>query len=75
MPLIRLYLFRHGETEYNRQWRFQGHLDIPLNSKGERQAGDLVPLLAPLNLQAMLSSDLKRASQTARIVAQCLGIP
>ncbi len=74
MPPVRLYVFRHGETDFNRQWRFQGHLDIPLNSLGLKQAEQLVPLLAPLNLQAMLSSDLKRASQTARVVAQCLGL-
>ncbi|MFZ9594697.1 MAG: histidine phosphatase family protein [Bdellovibrionia bacterium] len=71
----KIYLIRHGETDWNAQKRFQGHLDIPLNEKGIRQAQELIPVCQTLQIQAVLSSDLTRASQTGRIIAQGLGIP
>jgi probable phosphoglycerate mutase len=73
--LPELWVFRHGETDWNAEERFQGQLDIPLNARGREQAAQLAPKLAPRALQALLSSDLSRAHETATIVAQALGVP
>lgn len=71
----RLFLFRHGETDWNRERRLQGLTDIPLNETGRTQAQDLAARLRPFALEAILTSDLQRAAATARIVAETLGIP
>jgi probable phosphoglycerate mutase len=70
-----LYLFRHGETDYNREQRFQGHLDVPLNDEGRRQASTLIHPLGRIGIECILSSDLSRARETADIVAKGLSIP
>ncbi len=70
-----LYLFRHGETDFNREQRFQGHIDVPLNDEGRRQAAALVRPLRRIGLECILSSDLLRARETAEIVARGLEIP
>jgi precorrin-2/cobalt-factor-2 C20-methyltransferase len=70
-----LFLFRHGETDWNRAGRVQGHADVPLNGIGIGQAQALVERLRPHRLEAIVSSDLARAWTTARIVAKALGIP
>lgn len=72
--LKHFYVFRHGETDWNAEGRFQGHIDIPLNDRGREQARGLIPKLAPFGVQVILSSDLSRAHETARIVAEGLGI-
>jgi probable phosphoglycerate mutase len=64
-----LLLARHGETDWNRDGRFQGHADPPLNERGRRQAHALTDLLADEPLEAIYSSDLLRAQETAQIVA------
>lgn len=69
-----LYIFRHGQTDWNAEERFQGHLDIPLNETGKRQAQDLVPVLTQSSIEAILSSDLSRAVETATIIARSLRI-
>lgn len=73
-----LYLFRHGETDFNRDGRFQGHLDIPLNETGRAQSRELGRLLRALvgegGIQATLSSDLTRARESAELVATELGL-
>jgi probable phosphoglycerate mutase len=69
----RLYIFRHGETDWNAEQRFQGHIDVPLNPRGRAQAEGLVETLRGFNLQIVLSSDLSRARETAEIVARGLG--
>ena len=71
----RLYIFRHGETDWNFRRRIQGHTDIPLNVQGRAQARDLAERLLRYPIQAILSSDLARARQTAEIVADRLQIP
>jgi precorrin-2/cobalt-factor-2 C20-methyltransferase len=71
----RVFLFRHGETDWNREGRVQGHADVPLNGTGIDQAEALVERLRPHRLEAIVSSDLARAWTTARIVADALGIP
>lgn len=68
-------LFRHGETDWNREGRIQGHLDVPLNDYGREQASRLQIPLAHWGAQAILSSDLSRARETADIAAQKLKIP
>jgi 2,3-bisphosphoglycerate-dependent phosphoglycerate mutase len=70
-----LFLFRHGETDWNREGRLQGHTDVPLNDTGIGQANLLADKLRPHRLEAVVSSDLARARMTARIVADALDIP
>ena len=70
-----LFLFRHGETDWNREGRLQGHTDTPLNATGLAQAEALAGRLRPHRLDAVLSSDLSRALTTGRIVAEALGLP
>jgi 2,3-bisphosphoglycerate-dependent phosphoglycerate mutase len=70
-----LFLFRHGETDWNREGRLQGHTDTPLNATGLAQAQALVERLRPHRLDAVVSSDLTRAWTTGQIVAVGLGIP
>ena len=62
-------LIRHGETAWNAVRRLQGHIDIPLNEEGQRQAAALAGALAAEPLHAVISSDLQRALQTAQAVA------
>jgi broad specificity phosphatase PhoE len=71
----RIYIFRHGETDWNKEGRFQGHLDVPINETGRAQAIELISRFEGSQLEAILSSDLSRAYETARIVANRLGVP
>lgn len=64
---IDLYVFRHGETDWNAQKKFQGHTDIPLNQKGKDQAQELFQKFQFLKPEICLSSDLRRAVETAKI--------
>src|SRR6202040_856684 len=70
-----LFLFRHGETDWNREGRLQGHTDTLLNATGLAQAGVLAETLRPHRLDAVVSSDLARARTTVQIVAGALGVP
>jgi probable phosphoglycerate mutase len=70
-----LFLFRHGETDWNREGRLQGHIDTPLNTTGLAQAHALGESLRRHRLDAVLSSDLSRARITAQIVAMAIGAP
>ena len=70
-----LFLFRHGETDWNREGRLQGHIDTPLNTTGLAQAHALGESLRRHPLDAVLSSDLSRARITAQIVAMAIGAP
>jgi broad specificity phosphatase PhoE len=73
--MTRIHLVRHGETEWNRELRWQGHSDPPLNEQGRDQARRLAAALARTPFAAVYSSDLRRASETAEIVAAALGLP
>ncbi|MEI8197515.1 MAG: histidine phosphatase family protein, partial [Phycisphaerae bacterium] len=66
----RLWLVRHGETDWNLQGRIQGHLPTPLNDTGRRQARGLARYFADKPFAAIYASDLPRASETAEIIAQ-----
>lgn len=68
-------LIRHGETPWNAERRLQGHIDIPLNDVGLRQASAVGQALAGEPLAAILASDLQRACQTAQAVADLHALP
>jgi len=63
--MTELILLRHGETEWNRELRFQGQVDVPLNATGHAQAQRLAQRLAGEPIDHLVSSDLSRARQTA----------
>ena len=70
------YVFRHGETELNKQKRWQGSgMDYDLNENGIKQAQGLIEKLKDKGLEKIYSSPLKRAKHTAEVVAQVLNIP
>ena len=72
----RLLLVRHGETDWNREGRFQGQIDIPLNSNGYAQAEAARRFLAPVSIQRAYTSAMARPRQTAeRILADHPGVP
>lgn len=64
-----LYIIRHGETMWNREGRFQGATDIPLSDKGRAQARRVAKVMADKPLDAIYSSPLSRALDTAKAVA------
>ena len=75
--MLRLYLVRHGRTAWNETGRFQGHSDVPLDSVGVRQAQQAAHWLAECvrSPQGVYTSDLLRASQTAKPIAHALQVP
>lgn len=68
-------LARHGETDWNRQLRIQGHSDQPLNERGRAQARELARSLADVPFAAVYASDLIRAVETAEIIAREHDLP
>ena len=66
---LRLYIARHGETDWNVLHRLQGWTDRPLNETGRRQAVELADALKGIRLDAIYSSTLSRSRDTARTVA------
>jgi probable phosphoglycerate mutase len=70
-----LILIRHGETAWNAVKRLQGHIDIPLNEEGLRQAQAVAAALGACGAQCVISSDLMRARDTAQPIAKALGLP
>ena len=69
------YIFRHGETDYNKEKRWQGSgIDAELNENGMKQAEKLIENLVGKNVQIIYSSGLRRAIKTAEIVAAELGV-
>ncbi|MFN8526292.1 MAG: histidine phosphatase family protein [Chloroflexota bacterium] len=63
-------LCRHGETDWNREGRYQGRTDVPLNAKGLRQARELAARLQATEISAIYSSTLSRAYDTAVEIAR-----
>jgi probable phosphoglycerate mutase len=74
MQSTRILLVRHGETDWNATGRIQGHSDTPLNAAGRRQAQLTARRLAREPIQALYSSDLARAHETATIIGVPLGL-
>jgi broad specificity phosphatase PhoE len=73
--VTRLLLVRHGETDWNAEGRLQGQTDRPLSELGRRQARRLAEDLPREQLEAIYSSDLARARETAEIVGERVGLP
>jgi glucosyl-3-phosphoglycerate phosphatase len=71
---VRLVLWRHGQTVWNLERRFQGQSDIPLDATGQAQAERAARLLAALRPDLIVSSDLSRATRTAAPLARVTGL-
>ncbi len=67
-------LARHGQTAYNLERRFQGHLPVPLDTTGRSQAAELAERVAEMGFAALWCSPLLRARETADIVAGRIGL-
>lgn len=77
MNTTRLCLIRHGETHWNAERRLQGHTDIDLNPRGQTQAVQMAAALkrATLSFDALYTSDLKRAADTANEIVKEFKVP
>ncbi|WP_232663029.1 histidine phosphatase family protein [Pseudonocardia sp. TRM90224] len=75
MSLRRLVLLRHGQTDYNVAGRMQGHIDSMLTDSGRAQAAAVAPEIARLAPDLIISSDLKRAVDTADVVGAATSLP
>jgi probable phosphoglycerate mutase len=73
--VTRLLLWRHGQTAWNAEGRVQGQTDIELSDVGRSQAEAAAPRLAALHPDLIVSSDLRRASDTAGALAAITGLP
>ena len=71
--MTRLVLVRHGETDWNISGRYQGQKDVPLNATGRQQEQALARRLHSMEIDAIYSSDLSRASDTAELIAKSVG--
>lgn len=72
---MEIYLFRHGETDWNKERKMQGHSDIPLNEFGRGLAAETAKALAGVSFDRAFCSPLKRAYETAEILLAGRGIP
>jgi len=72
--LTRMCVVRHGETAWNAEHRVQGQLDVPLNAIGQAQARAAAKVLSQEKFDAIYSSDLSRARQTAAPAAELLSM-
>lgn len=75
MKTKNLFLIRHGETDWNRDKRFQGRTDIPLNETGRSQAEQLCSVMTSLKIEYVVSSSLIRAYETALIAIKDIKLP
>ena len=69
-----IHLARHGQTAFNAEGRFQGHLPVPLDDTGRAQAVELAERAAGVELRSLWCSPLARARETADIVAARIGL-
>lgn len=72
--MTELIVIRHGETDWNRQHRFQGQIDVPLNAIGLEQADRLSRRLADEPVDVLVCSDLQRARSTAEALSRVRGL-
>ena len=72
---MKLYLIRHGQTDWNVEQKIQGHQDIPLNAVGHSQAAALAEGMKSRPVKQIFSSPQKRAMQTAQAVAEAQNVP
>lgn len=75
LPFRPFYFLRHGETDFNREHRVAGHIDVPLNCEGRAQAADAARRLGGASVSRIVHSPLVRAAETARIVATTTAAP
>jgi 2,3-bisphosphoglycerate-dependent phosphoglycerate mutase len=75
MPVTKLYLIRHGQSDGNAEGRFGGHGPTPLSKLGLKQAEATAKLLAQEGINSIYSSDLLRAVQTAEPLSKLTGVP
>ncbi len=71
----RLVLLRHGQTDFNVAGRMQGHLESMLTDSGRAQAFGVAPEIARMGPDRLISSDLRRAVDTADVVGSACGQP
>src|SRR5262245_55843343 len=69
------WFLRHGQTDWNRAGKCQGRRDVPLSMQGEAEAHAAGPHLKGLGINAICTSPLQRARNTAQIVGRALGLP
>ena len=72
MKIKTIYVIRHGETDWNKNQRFQGQTDVKLNETGREQALALRPVINSLQIESVYSSPLSRAFETAQLATQDL---
>ena len=70
-----LLLIRHGQTDWNREGRYTGQSDIPINERGKEQARQVAAQLQEMPPDVIISSDLIRARTTAEIIAAPYNLP
>jgi broad specificity phosphatase PhoE len=70
-----IWLIRHAESEWNASGRWQGQADPVLSERGREQAQALARELVSASFEALVSSDLRRARETAEIVSRAIGLP
>lgn len=73
--MLHVTLIRHGPTDWNEAGRFQGNTDLPLSERGRAQARAVASALHGDGVRTVYSSDLRRARETARAVADACGVP
>ncbi len=72
---MKIFLVRHGETDYGKKHITTGHIDIPLNETGKKEAQATAKFLKGRNIVKIFSSSLSRTSETAKIIASELNLP
>jgi broad specificity phosphatase PhoE len=73
--MVTVFLLRHGETAWNKLGRIMGRSQVPLGADGIQQIKKIAPLIATLELDAIYTSPLRRAVQTAKLIAAATKLP